>query len=70
MDMNLLMEISKLYYERNGKFEPDDYKRFVPDTSNVDKLKSKLVLRDAESSDLPLEISMVEQQPDGKDIAE
>lgn len=55
MDLSCLGEVEKLYYERNGKFQPDDWKRFVPDREKVEKLKERLlrVRQDEESNHEP-----------------
>lgn len=64
MDLSCLGEVEKLYHERQGKFEKDDWKKFVPDRTAVDKLKSRLlkVRQDEESSNLSLEIDVSKQQ--------
>ncbi len=55
MDLSCLGEVEKLYYERNGEFQPDDWKRFVPDREKVEKLKERLLRarQDEESNNEP-----------------
>jgi hypothetical protein len=55
MDLSCLGEVEKLYHERNGEFQPDDWKRFVPDREKVEKLKERLlrVRQDEESNNEP-----------------
>jgi len=65
MDLSCLGDVEKLYYERQGKFEKDDWKKFVPDRTAVDKLKSRLlkVRQDEESSNLSVENALPELEP-------
>jgi hypothetical protein len=67
MDLSCLGQVEKLYYERNGIFEPDDWKRFVPNRESTDKLKSRLLKerdQDAESSNVSQSNVVSKQQPD------
>ena len=72
MDLSCLGDVEKLYYERKGKFEPDDWKKFVPDRTEVDKLKQRLikVRTDAESNSLPESNAIPELEPDDPAIGQ
>jgi len=65
MDLSCLGDVEKLYYKRNGKFEEDDWKNFIPDRMAVEKLKSRLlrVRKDEESSNLSIENAVFELEP-------
>lgn len=66
MDLSCLGEVEKLYYERNGKFQPDDWKRFVPDREKVEKLKERLLRarQDEESNHEPEQNVVSKFEPD------
>jgi len=66
MDLSCLGEVEKLYYERNGEFQPDDWKRFVPDREKVEKLKERLlrVRQDEESNHEPKSNVISQFEPD------
>ena len=66
MDLSCLGEVEKLYYERNGKFQPDDWKRFVPDREKVEKLKERLLRarQDEESNHEPEQNVVSQFEPD------
>lgn len=68
MDLAVLAQAEKIYYEKGGKLDPDDWKKLsVP---KMDDLKSRLLKtreRDAESSNLSVTYDVLELQSTDED---